>query len=76
METVCSNDIYKVARRSRQPQQITDSVDNSFEELMKRGGQLRRAKRGIMDECCSDHGCSWEEYAEYCPTNRRVRTRK
>lgn len=32
-------------------------------------------KRGILDECChGPAGCSWEEYAEYCPANRRIRT--
>lgn len=38
---------------------------------------LRRQRlgvRGIMDECCDvQAGCSWEEYAEYCPTSRRIR---
>lgn len=39
----------------------------------KRTSGLRR-KRGISDECCSGaDGCSWEEYAEYCPANVRVR---
>ena len=34
----------------------------------------RAIKRGIIDECCHGAaGCSWEEYAEYCPANRRMR---
>ncbi|KAJ6225226.1 hypothetical protein RDWZM_003771 [Blomia tropicalis] len=42
---------------------------------MKRSSGIGRTKRGISDECCSGpDGCSWEEYAEYCPANVRVRT--
>ncbi|KAH8031736.1 hypothetical protein MRX96_027863 [Rhipicephalus microplus] len=37
----------------------------------------RLGGRGIMDECCDvQTGCSWEEYAEYCPTSRRIRNRR
>ncbi|XP_015785150.1 probable insulin-like peptide 7 [Tetranychus urticae] len=33
-----------------------------------------RRKRGIIDECCHGaNGCSWEEYAEYCTHNNRIR---
>jgi hypothetical protein len=41
----------------------------------KKANRRRQYKRGIIDECCqADAGCSWEEYAEYCPANRRIRT--
>ncbi|XP_034123422.1 probable insulin-like peptide 7 isoform X1 [Drosophila guanche] len=25
----------------------------------------------ITNECCTKAGCTWEEYAEYCPSNKR-----
>lgn len=25
----------------------------------------------ISNECCTKAGCTWEEYAEYCPSNKR-----
>ncbi|KRK06044.1 uncharacterized protein Dyak_GE16307, isoform B [Drosophila yakuba] len=25
----------------------------------------------ISNECCTKVGCTWEEYAEYCPSNKR-----
>lgn len=35
----------------------------------------QRYKRGITEECCGGQdGCSWEEYAEYCPANVRSRS--
>lgn len=40
----------------------------------KRSSRIERSKRGISDECCADTGCTFEEYAEYCPTNIRIRT--
>lgn len=26
----------------------------------------------ITAECCTQNGCTWEEYAEYCPANNRA----
>ena len=41
---------------------------------IKKSSNRRISKRGIIDECCNGAaGCSWEEYAEYCPANRRNR---
>jgi hypothetical protein len=35
--------------------------------------QGRRPSGGsITSECCTRVGCNWEEYAEYCPSNKRV----
>ncbi|KAJ8950485.1 hypothetical protein NQ314_007872 [Rhamnusium bicolor] len=31
----------------------------------------RRSGSSITNECCKSSGCTWEEYAEYCPTNKR-----
>lgn len=36
---------------------------------------LLRSRRSdapsITNECCTKTGCTWEEYAEYCPSNKR-----
>ncbi|XP_045598250.1 uncharacterized protein Ilp7 [Procambarus clarkii] len=41
----------------------------------RRGPQhrLRRQSPSITAECCTAVGCTWEEYAEYCPTSSRLR---
>lgn len=39
--------------------------------LRVRRGTNRRGGSSITTECCSSSGCTWEEYAEYCPTNKR-----
>lgn len=31
----------------------------------------RNGGKGITNECCTRAGCTWEEYAEYCPSNKR-----
>ncbi|XP_066962342.1 probable insulin-like peptide 7 isoform X1 [Macrobrachium rosenbergii] len=36
-------------------------------------GRRRRQSQSITSECCTAAGCTWEEYAEYCPTSSRVR---
>lgn len=59
--------------------QLNSGINNVSGNLVaveaKRSSRLERAKRGISDECCSGtDGCSWEEYAEYCPANVRIRT--
>lgn len=33
--------------------------------------RTRRNGKGITNECCTRRGCTWEEYAEYCPNNKR-----
>nr|AIU40991.1 insulin-like peptide 1 [Sagmariasus verreauxi] len=33
----------------------------------------RRQSPSITSECCTTVGCTWEEYAEYCPTSSRLR---
>lgn len=39
--------------------------------LRFRRGINRRTGASITAECCKSSGCTWEEYAEYCPTNKR-----
>ncbi|CAG2061721.1 unnamed protein product, partial [Timema podura] len=44
--------------------------------LRSRRDRKRRSAAGgsITDECCqASGGCTWEEYAEYCPANKRLR---
>ncbi|TMW45227.1 hypothetical protein DOY81_009691 [Sarcophaga bullata] len=31
----------------------------------------RSSGHSITTECCTKAGCTWEEYAEYCPSNKR-----
>lgn len=64
--------------KTRKRQLATGGAKNLGNPLMlsgtKRSSRIERDKRGISDECCSGtDGCSWEEYAEYCPANVRVR---
>ncbi|XP_037788563.1 probable insulin-like peptide 7 [Penaeus monodon] len=33
----------------------------------------RRQSPSITTECCTVAGCTWEEYAEYCPSSNRAR---
>lgn len=44
---------------------------NALGFLRPRRGSSRRSSSSITSECCSPIGCTWEEYAEYCPTNKR-----
>ncbi|CAM1318297.1 Uncharacterised protein g6917 [Pycnogonum litorale] len=53
------------------PQEASNILKSARNKRGRRG--VSRMKRGIIDECCSSNGCSWEEYAEYCPTNKRLR---
>ncbi|RWS27452.1 putative insulin-like peptide 7 [Leptotrombidium deliense] len=88
MKWVCLKDIYKVrSRRNDDIGQISDSksgtivtrfrIESDFLNQTPFNmftGKSRRKRRGIMDECCvATTGCSWEEYAEYCTHNNRVR---
>lgn len=36
----------------------------------------RNGGKGITNECCTRAGCTWEEYAEYCPSNKRRHLKK
>lgn len=40
--------------------------------LRTRRSRRRSSSDGsITSECCTQVGCTWEEYAEYCPSNKR-----
>lgn len=39
---------------------------------MLRTRRNEKATGSITQECCTRVGCTWEEYAEYCPSNKRL----
>ncbi|XP_031332858.1 probable insulin-like peptide 7 [Photinus pyralis] len=74
----CEKDIYRLSRRSEKPRVIKLGERYEYDKppwiSVMRARQLVRSRRGgssITSECCSSSGCTWEEYAEYCPTNKR-----
>lgn len=44
---------------------------SSKEVAMQMLRTRRNGGKGITSECCTRSGCTWEEYAEYCPSNKR-----
>ncbi|XP_035222632.1 probable insulin-like peptide 7 isoform X2 [Stegodyphus dumicola] len=78
MDWVCQKDIYAVRRKKRSTDPfLDDQKAHSFlgRRLKKSRPHHTLVKRGIIDECChGSAGCSWEEYAEYCPANSRMRS--
>ncbi|CAG2165757.1 unnamed protein product [Oppiella nova] len=83
MEWVCDKDIYKLRKKrdlievetfTNGPFLLPKEANNMFGIFrFKKSNNKRIRKRGIIDECCNGSaGCSWEEYAEYCPANGRL----
>ncbi|CAG9827594.1 unnamed protein product [Diabrotica balteata] len=83
----CEKDIYKLTRRSDPSlNKIEEYDDNNELEFPWKSRQdakrllrfrrsfERRSGSSITHECCKSSGCTWEEYAEYCPTNKRYTT--
>ncbi|XP_046748804.1 probable insulin-like peptide 7 [Diprion similis] len=75
----CEKDIYGVSRRSgslqRPPPPPWVSGWRAKEMVRYRRDLKRRSQTAvasITQECCAGPGCTWEEYAEYCPANKRV----
>ncbi|XP_065072573.1 probable insulin-like peptide 7 [Ochlerotatus camptorhynchus] len=50
----------------------TISKEQAQSFLRTRRTGKRRSGGSIMAECCTRTGCTWEEYAEYCPSNKRI----
>nr|CAD7459904.1 unnamed protein product [Timema tahoe] len=75
----CEKDIYRLSRRNDQHNHVGSpfvSVVEARVFLRSRRDRKRRSAAGgsITDECCqAKGGCTWEEYAEYCPANKRLR---
>lgn len=62
------NGLYPISVRKK-------SVINPWLSTKEVSQQMLRTRRnggkGITNECCTRAGCTWEEYAEYCPSNKR-----
>ncbi|KDR22481.1 probable insulin-like peptide 7 isoform X2 [Zootermopsis nevadensis] len=85
----CEKDIYRLSRRNDNQDQGIEFLQGKSDPrypflsvvearvfLRDRRRQQRRRGSGasITDECClNTAGCTWEEYAEYCPANKRLR---
>ncbi|CAL8120380.1 unnamed protein product [Orchesella dallaii] len=87
MDWACQKDIYRLEKRFRHhPNQDTEDDPTGIfiskplaDTLIKPWSGYARRKRedkSITDECCSVAGCTWEEYAEYCPAHRRQQSRR
>ncbi|CAG7830054.1 unnamed protein product [Allacma fusca] len=76
MDWACQKDIYRLDKRG-EPNPIgvflrksrANSVIKPWSGIVRR----KREEKSITDECCGSAGCTWEEYAEYCPAHRRLR---
>ncbi|KAK9739809.1 hypothetical protein QE152_g8705 [Popillia japonica] len=75
----CEKDIYRITRRSKPTSHpIYTKIDfpwltkrDALVYLRYRRGYGLRSGPSITSECCRSSGCTWEEYAEYCPFNKR-----
>lgn len=82
----CEKDIYRLSRRNgfKQDENIQKrsgpkiSMENYPWTSSEDAHQVLRFRRSdrptgsITSECCTRVGCTWEEYAEYCPSNKRL----
>ncbi|XP_030380840.1 probable insulin-like peptide 7 [Scaptodrosophila lebanonensis] len=65
-----------VSKRTAQPStQLASTAAASTWLHVNYANMLLRTRRAdapsITNECCTKAGCTWEEYAEYCPSNKR-----
>ncbi|XP_062139739.1 probable insulin-like peptide 7 [Drosophila sulfurigaster albostrigata] len=77
----CEKDIYRLTRRNRKRGGNELLVKGSYNPAastwlhVNYANMLLRSRRSdapsITNECCTRTGCTWEEYAEYCPSNKR-----
>ncbi|KAH8387911.1 hypothetical protein KR093_010299 [Drosophila rubida] len=79
----CEKDIYRLTRRNRKRggnELLAKSAYNPGAAAstwlhVNYANMLLRSRRSdapsITNECCTRTGCTWEEYAEYCPSNKR-----
>ncbi|XP_057661223.1 probable insulin-like peptide 7 [Diorhabda carinulata] len=81
----CEKDIYRITRRRDPSLNIIERNEyemkfpwhtrtEAYKILRFRRNVRRRSGSSITHECCKSTGCTWEEYAEYCPTNKRYTT--
>ncbi|EDW30013.1 GL15948 [Drosophila persimilis] len=83
----CEKDIYRLTRRNRKRTGNDEAWIKQSSSSSKPGtppstwlhvnyaNMFLRTRRSnapsITNECCTKAGCTWEEYAEYCPSNKR-----
>ncbi|XP_053949840.1 probable insulin-like peptide 7 [Anastrepha ludens] len=76
----CEKDIYQLTRRNRKRteneamQKRGKPISRVWLKLDYVNTLLRTRRAdapSITNECCTKVGCTWEEYAEYCPSNKR-----
>ncbi|CAH1155102.1 unnamed protein product [Phaedon cochleariae] len=79
----CEKDIYRLSRRSDPSFKRYNDYEDVFEvgfpwqtrnkarRIVRFRRSLDKRSASITNECCKSTGCTWEEYAEYCPTNKR-----
>uniref|UniRef100_A0A1I8MZU7 Insulin-like domain-containing protein n=1 Tax=Musca domestica TaxID=7370 RepID=A0A1I8MZU7_MUSDO len=78
----CEKDIYRLTRRNqflpdesivkRGKVHHSPSTKWFTPEIAHSLLKTRRSRDpSITSECCTKTGCTWEEYAEYCPSNKR-----
>ncbi|KAH8235572.1 hypothetical protein KR032_002671 [Drosophila birchii] len=79
----CEKDIYRLTRRNKKrtgndeswlKKSSTDPNGSTWLHVNYANMFLRSRRSdapSITNECCTKTGCTWEEYAEYCPSNKR-----
>ncbi|XP_049820865.1 probable insulin-like peptide 7 [Aethina tumida] len=79
----CEKDIYRLTRRTdpfygsalEDIAEMSDSFPwispTKAKRYLRFKRDVKRSGPSITSECCKSTGCTWEEYAEYCPTNKR-----
>uniref|UniRef100_A0A1A9WVA4 Insulin-like domain-containing protein n=1 Tax=Glossina brevipalpis TaxID=37001 RepID=A0A1A9WVA4_9MUSC len=78
----CKKDIYHLKRRNQKRTEeflqkrnkyfgLYDGIWLNPQEINVFLRTRRSNIPSITNECCTKVGCTWEEYAEYCPSNQR-----
>uniref|UniRef100_A0A1B0BQ98 Insulin-like domain-containing protein n=1 Tax=Glossina palpalis gambiensis TaxID=67801 RepID=A0A1B0BQ98_9MUSC len=67
----CEKDIYRLTRRNHKRTDESVQKRNKCKEVNVFLRTRRSNIPSITNECCTKVGCTWEEYAEYCPSNKR-----
>ncbi|XP_061393725.1 probable insulin-like peptide 7 [Musca vetustissima] len=81
MYWACEMDIYRLTRRGEfqtneaivKRSKVHSPMTKWFTPDIAHAFLRTRRTRdpSITSECCTKTGCTWEEYAEYCPSNKR-----
>lgn len=79
----CEKDIYRLSRRNggvKVDESLSKRSGGAVQPWVpiEEAHQMIRFRRNmkpsgsITSECCTKIGCTWEEFAEYCPSNKRL----